>query len=335
MSQISVKTKIKTLIALLTLNTVLFAGYVKNPQRVLIIGNSLTFYNNGVDASLNNLYNAAGNATFHAERVANSGWTLAQHFASTASITKIKQGYNGKPWDVVVLQGLSNEPSDVALRPAFYKAVKQLDSVITSVKSNTYLELTWSYLSVTDNTMFNNLVKGYDSASSLIGHAPIIPAGYAFMNLRNQFNIYADDKHPNENATYLIANTFYGFFAEKSPVGLSWVLTNVPANNVNKIQTTAWDAVLAHPYSPITSIANNNPCMSGSCGEIKFANNVFDFSAPVGSQYTVISVSGKIVKSGSLHTTFEAIDLNAMPKGMYLINTKIQGKIATTKVIIK
>jgi hypothetical protein len=318
--------KCKKIMAFWLAPALCFAGYISNPQSILIIGNSFTFYNGGVDSSLNSIYQSTGNAAFYAERVANSGWYLRQHFASPTSINTIKQGHNGKPWDVVVLQGYSNEAAVDSSRPAFYEAVKQLDSIIKTSNSNTYLELTWSYKSVTDESMFNALVAGYDSASALIGHAPIIPAGYSFMSLRDSFNIYADDKHPTESGTYLIACTFYGFFTGTTPVGITWTLNNVAAANVNIIQRKAWAADLAHPY---VSTSTRNGEMQGHDGLGGFntygikalGKNVFSMDAPAGTKFTVLTVSGKNVKRGILASPHEKFDLSGFSKGMYIVNT--------------
>jgi hypothetical protein len=318
-----------------------FAGFVKDPQSVLIIGNSFTFYNTGVDTVLSSMYKSAGSSTFHAARVANAGWYLNQHFANAATINAIKQGYNSKPWDVVVLQGYSNEASDPASRPAFYKAVRQLDSIVRASNSNTYLELTWSYQSVRDTSMFNALVAGYDSASSLIGHVPIIPAGYAFMSLRDSFNLYSDDKHPNESGTYLIASTFYGFLSGKTPVGVSFAPASVTAANKTKIQIKAWDAVLDHSYTGGTPALQprqkGRVSFSGphDIGIQMKGRNAFLIEAPAGAVYTVSTVSGRMVKRGVLALPSTTFKVTGYSKGLYLISATASGKIVQQKVVVK
>ena len=276
---------------------VCFAGWVNNPRSVLLVGNSFTGWGTIYD-QLNSIYKSRGDNTFHAEGNWTNSWTLAMHWNDTALRAQIRAGYNGKPWDVVVLQAQSDEPESPSAQPGYFTAVKQLDSLIRAAGSNTYLELTWSYKSITDNSMFNGLISGLQTASASIGNAPIIPAGYAVMALRDSMPLYlaGDDKHLNQSGWYLDACTMYGFFSGQSPVGVTWVYSGATA--VPTLQKTAWQTCLDHPYASakrfaLTATATAGGTVSPTSGQYD-SGSVVSVSATASPGYTFSSWTGDL-----------------------------------------
>jgi hypothetical protein len=224
---------------------VCLATFVQNPQRVLFVGNSLTFYNGGIDTCVSQIYTSLGK-TGHFERYTIASQTLKNHFNDPAAISKIKNGN----WDIVVLQGQSIEPIDPATRDDFYTYARKLDSVITKAGANTYFYMNWAYVD-SGTAMFNRLHAAYDSIGRQLG-APVVPAGYAYQLLRpskDSLNLYVDNRHATVEATYMTSCMFYGFFSGQSPIGLKWLKDGVTAKDGAILQQYAWKALISkHTY---------------------------------------------------------------------------------------
>ena len=104
---------------------------INSEYKVLFVGNSFTFYNNGVDFHLQKMLDAevSGDSTqYHIQKIAVSSYTLQAHYQDSLTINKIKSDN----WNVVVLQEQSTRPINNA--GLFLEFATNLDAEIKKIK---------------------------------------------------------------------------------------------------------------------------------------------------------------------------------------------------------
>lgn len=219
---------------------------------VLFIGNSYTYVND-LPTVFSSLTTSLGDeATVDSKT--NGGFTFQNHLDDPLTQTKIES----KPWDFVVLQGQSQEPSfptdqvnSATLPPAL--------SLADSVYSNNFCSQTmyymtwgrqngdpqWDSINTFDKMnlrLRNAYVRIADSAQ-----ASVSPVGIAWKYVRDNnpsINLYAaDGSHPSVEGTYLTACTFYASVFRSSPVGASYTF-GLDATTAGILQNAAAIAVL-------------------------------------------------------------------------------------------
>jgi len=114
--------RVSWLAALLMLTSAAFAS---DPQRVLFIGNSYTGVNKLPEVFLE-VVKSSGRPAPVVKSSTPGGRTLKQHLAIAGSMKLVDEGN----WDVVVLQGQSQEPAiaeaDEAVRKEFLESAAEL-----------------------------------------------------------------------------------------------------------------------------------------------------------------------------------------------------------------
>lgn len=169
----------------------------------------------------------------------NGGFTFQSHYNDPTTFSKIES----KPWDYVVLQAQSQEPSfptgqvnsqtlpyatylcdsvyenRYCSQPMFFmtwgreNGDPQWDSINTFYKMNERLRL--AYLRFVDST-----------------ESSVSPVGSAWRYVRDNYptiQLYSGDgSHPSVAGSYLAASTFYASLFRKSPVGASYISTLDP-----------------------------------------------------------------------------------------------------------
>ncbi|MCF7858126.1 MAG: SGNH/GDSL hydrolase family protein [Candidatus Cloacimonetes bacterium] len=209
------------------------------PQRVLFIGNSITYYNGGVDLHTMDLANSIDSTlAVVCDNVTFGGWTLEQHFNSPNTIQTIEEG----DWDLVILQEMTSRP--VTEPELFYEYAALLDSVITQSGAQTVFFFSWPFESV-----FDEMIEQQSAAYNFIGNelnALVIPVARAWQISRQQdpdLQLFIDDgNHPNYHGTYLASCAFFAFLWGETPVGASYV--NDPSITDDEalfLQTIAWE----------------------------------------------------------------------------------------------
>ena len=209
------------------------------PRRILFIGNSITYYNGGVDLHTMNLANSIDSTlAIECESVTGGGWTLQQHFNSPITIQQIESGN----WDMVILQEMTSRPvNDPEL---FYEYATLLDSVITESGAQTAFFFSWPFESV-----FDEMIEQQSAAYNFIGNeldAPVIPVARAWQFSRQQdpeLELFMDDgNHPNVHGTYLACCTFFAFLWDETPVGAVSVNDpDITESEMLFLQTIAWE----------------------------------------------------------------------------------------------
>jgi len=234
------------------LPTLLF-GQTRN---VLWLGNSYTASNNLPDL----LYQLAlsGGDTIVYDSNTPGGYTLQMHTQNATTLQKI----NAQPWDYVVIQCQSQEPSlDTPYVVAnVFPYARLLDSLIHVNDSctQTVFYMTWgrkngdasncaayppvcTYQGMQDQLRNRYLQMGYDNG------AMVAPCGEAWRDViatTPVFDLYvADESHPSLHGSYLNACVFYASIYRRSPVGLTYY-AGLPQAEAQFLQQMASATVL-------------------------------------------------------------------------------------------
>jgi hypothetical protein len=212
------------------------AGHASPPSaRILLIGNSYTFFNDGIDRQLEGLAPDA-----FVERVAKAGYSLEDHWNDGEAVSKIQ----GASWDYVVLQEQSQRP---VLAPAsFYNFAKAFDQVVRESGAQTVLMMTWERPdSVTIGVTSTNLAISYNQVGEKLG-IKVAPVGLAFARSRIErpdLILYSNDGHPTPEGTYLAACILYGILLGVSPQGNAFTSRGVNASEASYLQRVASDTL--------------------------------------------------------------------------------------------
>ena len=200
--------------------------------KVLFIGNSFTFYNDGIDQTLRGLAPRT-----KVDRATEGGYTLGKHLADRGTIDKLQQG----DWTHVVLQEQSQYP--VYESGAFIDSAQRLSAEVRKTGATPLLLMTWARPDSPGVT-----TKALNSAFSNAGKRlklDVIPAGVAFgASLAEQPGIVLNkpDGHPTREGTYLAACVVYATLFGESPVGNSYT-GGLDAEVAFKLQEKAGQAV--------------------------------------------------------------------------------------------
>lgn len=225
-------------------------------KRIMFIGNSFSFYNNGVHNHLGGLVRSAGDwsRAYRYRLNTLSGGRLHEH---TSQIKNIINGKNAN-WDTIVLQPHSNEAITKTRMDAFKRALSEQVKLIREAGIEPLLFMTWAYKG--DNAMHQKLMKAYTEAGA--EHAlRLIPVGIAFQEAQQQLpsidlfvadvlsvdaegrlTYKADIKHPSAAGSYLAACVFYAALYQKSPEGLPF-LAGLTEETAKQLQRLAWQTV--------------------------------------------------------------------------------------------
>lgn len=206
-------------------------------ESILFVGNSFTYYNNGLQDHLRGLLAAAqadGAAHAYLRILTISGGTLPEHRDG------LRQRLAEQSWDRVILQGYSDGPITPGKAEAFQAAARDYAQQIRAHGAEPIFFMTWAY---TDRP---EMTAQLDAAYSMIGaelDADVVPVGLAFaaaLKERPGLALIVDDnKHPTVAGTYLAACTFYAALTGSSPAGLS-ATSGLDRDDARFLQQVAW-----------------------------------------------------------------------------------------------
>ncbi|MGQ0800506.1 MAG: hypothetical protein ACT4NL_10395 [Pseudomarimonas sp.] len=212
------------------------------PQRVLFIGNSLT-YSNDLPAMLVAVAAQAGKS-LHADALTIPGASLQEHY--DAGDVQIELA-NGDYQRVIMQQGPSSLPESQAhLR----EWTRVMDELIRNAGARPALYMVWP--DATRFSFFDAVRRSYSNAAMEVD-GMFIPAGEAWRaawRLDPNLSLFAsDDFHPSALGTYGVALSMYAALYQRSPVGLPAQLTlangrvhRFSATDVRRLQEAAWTA---------------------------------------------------------------------------------------------
>jgi hypothetical protein len=229
-----------------------FLIFSQDSVSVLFIGNSYTYANN-LPVMVEDLATSLGDVVYQSSHT-QGGATLSTHAGNAATYTAIQS----EPWDFVVLQAQSQEPSfpDNQVDAQTLPYAEQLaDSVYANrFCSDVMMFMTWGRengdpqwapISTYDG-MQERLRSAYmRMADSVQGSVSAV--GSAWKYVRDNYpmiNLYTTDgSHPNVAGSYLAACTFYASLFRKTPVGSTYY-SSLDANTAGILQNAAALTVL-------------------------------------------------------------------------------------------
>lgn len=202
-------------------------AYAEDPQRILFIGNSYTGVNKLPDVFLE-VVKDSGRSTPVVKSSTPGGRTLKQHLGIAGSMKLVDEG----GWDVVVLQGQSQEPAiaetDETVRKEFQESAAELCRRVRakSPKAKIYFYETWARhadywkaakkgpdVGANPKEMQARLRKWYGVVAKDNG-ATFVPCGDAWeLNYASTATVRLhtkDHSHPEFVGTYLNALIFFG-----------------------------------------------------------------------------------------------------------------------------
>lgn len=222
----------KILLTLLCLPMTVSLVSAQDSISVLFIGNSYTYVND-LPGMLSNLATNLGKE-ITIDSKTNGGYTFQNHVTDPVTYTKI----HAKPWDVVVIQGQSQEPSfpDAQVNSNTLPfAVRLSDSIwANNTCSNVMYYMTWGRQNGdpqwaginTFEKMNTRLYNAYMRMADSSDRSMVSPVGAVWAYVRANhpsINLYnPDESHPSAEGTYLAACTFYASLFQQSPVGATF-----------------------------------------------------------------------------------------------------------------
>lgn len=239
----------------LLLSTVLFTqvSLSQDSISVLWVGNSYTSVND-LPATTRDLALSL-NKKITYQTVANGGYTFQMHANNVATYTAI----HANPWDVVVLQGQSQEPSfpySQVNTGSIPYAQQLADSIYkNNACGNVMYYMTWGrevgdpqWDSInTFEKMNQRLYDAYLRIADSSNSAMVSAVGSVWKYMRDNhpsIGLYAGDgSHPSLAGTYVAACTFYASLFRQSPVGASY-LGGLDAQTATLIQQAAATVIL-------------------------------------------------------------------------------------------
>ena len=227
------------------------AGAEAEGKNVLFIGNSFTYYNNGLHNHFNRFVRRAGVTGEERPTVrimTISGARLSEHAPALVPMLKRTK------WDVVVLQGHSYETIGRNSRAHFRRAVRTFHKQIRDSGASTALYMTWAYEDKPEMTAV--ISEAYSDIGKSL-NAIVVPVGLAFEKAGEVYPdidlILSDKKHPSLAGTYLAAAVFFGSLYEASPAELNYVPRGLTKDSARKLREIAWQTIEEYRATKKTS----------------------------------------------------------------------------------
>ena len=215
------------------------AALAEDPQRILFIGNSYTGVNKLPDVFVE-VVKSSGRQAPVVKSSTPGGRTLKQHLAIAGSMKLVDDG----GWDVVVLQGQSQEPAiaetDETVRKEFLESSAELCKRVRakSPKAKIYFYETWARhadywkaakkgpdVGADPKEMQTRLRKWYGVVAKDNG-ATFVPCGDAWeLNYASSAPVRlhtSDHSHPEFVGTYLNALIFFGKIYDVKAPAPNW-----------------------------------------------------------------------------------------------------------------
>lgn len=225
-------------------------------RKVLFLGNSYTYVND-LPQLVKDIAASKGDALVFDQSVT-GGYSFQNHWANTATYTKLQSN----AWDIVVVQGQSQEPSfsPVQVMSGSYPYAKNLADSIRKINPCTEVMfyMTWGRKNGdADNCPAYPPVCSFDGMQSRLRqsylmfadsfNASCAPVGVAWKKFRNAYpavELYQpDESHPSVEGSYLAACVFYSAIFKKNVSGATYYST-VNATVAQNMQTLAGSTVM-------------------------------------------------------------------------------------------
>lgn len=219
--------------------------------RVLFIGNSLTYYNDGLDQHLNQMVNSSSlPINIEAQRTAKPNANLKSLWIASNAREAINEGN----YDVVVLQ----EDIPITNVETFHEYARRFVAEIEKSGAKPVLFMAWPYERLGWISMDEIAQAHFDIAMELgVDVAPVGLAMQQAMKEHPEIDMLSGDaEHPSIYGTYLAVAVVYATVFEKSPVGIAYlppegwyllsnevIVRGVTDEEAAFLQRIAWDTV--------------------------------------------------------------------------------------------
>ncbi len=210
------------------------------PAKVLFVGNSFTYYNNGLHKHYRELIRASGIHTAQSSRariMTLSGGHLPEHEGGFENVL------SAEDWDVVVMQGHSLGPISEDTAGPFREAARKFAGMARKQGTRPVFFMTWAYTGRPEMTA--ELDKAYTAIGKELD-AEVVPVGLAFARVtteRPDIALRIDDRrHPSLAGTYLAACTFFAALYRQTPEGLDYD-AGLGEQTAAYLQQVAWRTV--------------------------------------------------------------------------------------------
>jgi hypothetical protein len=212
----------------------------KEPLKILFIGDSFTFCNDGV---YNQVKQLAATARIPRAIIVDSetqgGATLKILSGKTTVHDKIRLGF-----DIVVMQDDIPEFTEHTLTP-FYEHATAFDREIRATGAKPVLFMAWAYERL-NWVKLDQIVRAHRDLGGTL-HIPVAPVGLAFersLARRPAMAMLGPDKeHESIHGTYLAANVIYATLLGTSPEGCAYHPSAITSEEAVYLQRLAWETV--------------------------------------------------------------------------------------------
>ena len=193
-------------------------------ESILFVGNSFTFFNDGVENHVQALAASADPPrTLEVTQAAFGGATLATHHQMASLASGAPKQISSGAFDTVVLQGDIPEipERDIGV---FLEHARSFSEEIADAGARTVFFMTWPYDRL-DWVSLDEIVDAHRQIEAETG-ALIAPVGVAMANALAERPdlpmLGVDAEHESLAGTYLAAATIYATLLDQSPEGLDY-----------------------------------------------------------------------------------------------------------------
>ena len=214
---------------------------VQSPDKFLFVGNSFTYFHNGVENHIKKLAaSAKPPKLIQADSVTQGGATLQIQYGRSEVHDAIRKG----TYDVVILQEDIPELTEHSVEP-FFEQARLFDKEIKNAGAKTMFFMTWPYERLNWITL-NEIAEAHDRISTEL-NASVAPVGISFQRARterpNLNMLDGDREHESIHGTYLATCVIYASLFAENPQELTYIPAGVSAEEAAFLKRIAWETV--------------------------------------------------------------------------------------------
>jgi len=216
----------------------LFPAAAQTPTRVLFVGNSLTYWNDGLFSHLERL---AARAQPPIAVTTGRSVVPGAFLKSLWARPEARQAIGAKAHDVVVLQ----EDLPETNVEDFREHARLFVAEVRKAGARPVLLMAWAYERLGWITM-DEIARAHRAAATEL-KVDVAPVGLAWRRAtqrRPDLTLLAPDgEHPSIHGTYLATAVVYATVLAKNPTGISYAPAGVAAEDAQFLQNVAWETV--------------------------------------------------------------------------------------------